>query len=67
MAHFTTSNTEGYTTEELAVLNAAYEQITEEAGIDNDMGRIDDAITNAWYEGMTTGELVNAVKAKIAA
>ena len=65
MAHFTTSNTEGYTAEDLLILNAAYEQITEE--IDNDMNRIDDAITNAWYEGMTTEELVNAVKAKIAA
>ena len=65
MAHFTTSNTEGYTTEELTILNAAYEQITEE--IDNDMNRVDDAIANVWYEGMTAEELVNAVKAKISA
>lgn len=65
MAHFTTSNTECYTAADLEVLNSAYEQISEE--IDNDMGRVDDAIANVWFEGMNSEELVKAVKERIAA
>lgn len=66
MAHFTTSNTEGYNANELEILNAAFEAL-EADGFDNEMSRIDDAIANAWYEGMTAAELVSAVKEKIAA
>lgn len=66
MAHFTTSNTEGYTAEELAVINAAFETLEDE-GIDNDMGRVDDAINNAWFEGASSAEIVDAVKARLAA
>ena len=66
MAHFTTSNTEGYNSDELAILNKAFEMLADE-GIDNDMAKVDDAITNEWFEGATADDLVSGVIRRIRA
>ena len=54
-----TDNTEGFSAAELAILNAAFDRVaTSEPGMDEKS--IDDALTNAWVEGMTVDSLVAA-------
>lgn len=48
---WTTQNTEGFTADELAMINRIADRIAEDAdGVDT--GNIDDAINNAWLDGI---------------
>jgi len=59
MNRYTEDNTEGFTVDGLAILNAAFDRIAIVAP-DMDEKSIDDAITNSWIEGMTVDRLVAA-------
>lgn len=61
MAYFTENNTEGFTAEELATLNAALDRLAE-LGIHDDMDSVSDRINNAWFKGATVEDLVDAVR-----
>jgi len=59
MIRYTDDNTEGFSAAELAILNAAFDSLAAaEPGMDEKS--IDDALTNAWVEGMTVDSLVAA-------
>lgn len=59
MTHFTTENTEGFSAAELAMLNAAFDRVAAtEPGMDEKS--IDDALTNAFIDGITIDELIAA-------
>lgn len=59
MIRYTEDNTEGFSAAELATLNAAHDLIAAaEPGMDEKS--IDDAITNAFIDGMTVDRLVAA-------
>ena len=58
MARFSENNTEGFSAEQIATLNAAFDAITGEHGITDDENRVSGAINNAWYDGATAHGLV---------
>ena len=61
MARFTENNTEGFSVDQIDVLNAALDIITNDHGIADDENRVSDAISNAWYDGATVQGLVDDV------
>lgn len=73
MIRFTTSNTENFTAAELATMNAAFDQIVAEAGLDGDemmaeqyADSVADALNNAYASGpenMSVDDLVAAADA----
>lgn len=66
MIRYTDMNTEGFTADELAILNSAFDRVAAaEPGMTEKS--IDDAITNSWVEGMTVDALVSAALTRHAA
>ena len=56
MTKWTAENTEGFTTEELAVMNEAQERIEAQSGADE--SNIADFLNNAFLPGVTADDLV---------
>jgi len=63
MSHFTANNTEGFDSDELAVLNDALDAVAPQAQGANEQIRhsVGDALNNAWVPGMTAADLIGAV------
>lgn len=60
--HYTTNNTNGFTDDQLAALNAVRDQITVD---DIEETNISDAIFNTFLPGITVDEHVAAVKERL--
>ncbi len=65
MTRWTESNTEDFTTEELAAMNEAQTAL-EVAYPDADDSNIADMLNNAFVPGITASDLIAAVSARIA-
>lgn len=63
MTRFTTDNTDGFTTAELAEMNRALDMLAAE-GCENDENHISDFINNHFVPGTTAEEFVAAYKAR---
>lgn len=65
MSHWNDQNTEGFTSDELDVINEAIDVIVEQApGVD--MSNINDLINNAWRPDATSDSLIAAVMGRLA-
>lgn len=74
MAYFTESNTIGFSTQDLSVLNAAMDTVMRDMNSDVDQDDRDqfektvcDIINNAWVSGASADDLVNACKKALGA
>ena len=66
MTYFRTDNTEGFTSADLATLNAACDALVSRYNADDELTQsIGDILNNVWRDGITEAELIERVQARL--